>query len=421
MTRRGKVGDEQADFLAISPSSWSNPTLISKLFVHLGIVRSANLPQVEDDQHHSPTAGVPVLTETVTGPDNVELPSDPLADARLAAIVESSFDAIISKDLDSVILTWNPAATRLFGYSAEEAIGRPITFILPPHLHDEEAAIIARIRSGERVENVETVRVRKDGSRVHISITVSPIRDRNGVIVGASKVARDISTSKESERRIRLLLREINHRVKNQFAVINSIIRETGKAAADPKTFETTLRNRILALARSHDLLVSSEWSGASLAELIKHQLEPYGHDDQVSLSGDLILLRPNAVQHLGMAFHELGTNSAKYGALSGEEGRVAIVWCVEEDETGRPMFDLRWEETVPGMEPEVSSTPQRRGFGSVVLMRVAPQSLGGSATMERLSERVSWHLRAPLDTVIDGSEPEPEEATSPPSGPVGS
>lgn len=355
----------------------------------------------------------PALTDTVTGPDNVELPSDPLADARLAAIVESSFDAIISKDLNSVIQTWNPAATRLFGYTAEEAVGQSITMLIPSYLQDEETEIISRIKRGERVESVETVRCRKDGSRVDISITVSPIRDRKGVIVGASKVARDISTSKESERRIRLLLREINHRVKNQFAVINSIIRETAKATADPKAFETTLRNRILALARSHDLLVSSEWSGASLAELIQHQLEPYGHEEQVTLAGDPVLLRPNAVQNLGMAFHELGTNSAKYGALSSDTGRVSITWSVEDGEDGQAMFVLAWEETIPGFKAEPSQSPQRRGFGSVVLLRVAPQSLGGSATMERVDERVSWHLRAPLDAVLDAADGEDETTPS--------
>jgi PAS domain S-box-containing protein len=370
---------------------------------------------IDDARPTNRDKGDPALTETVTGPDNVELPSDPLADARLAAIVESSFDAIISKDLNSVIQTWNPAATRLFGYSAEEAVGQSIIMLIPSHLQDEETEIISRIKRGERVESVETIRCRKDGSLVNISITVSPIRDRKGVIVGASKVARDISTSKESERRIRLLLREINHRVKNQFAVINSIIRETAKATADPKAFETTLRNRILALARSHDLLVSSEWSGASLAELIAHQLEPYGHEQQVTLGGDPLLLRPNAVQNLGMAFHELGTNSAKYGALSGEMGRVSVSWSVEEDENGQAMFVITWDETGPGFKAETGPVPQRRGFGSVVLLRVAPQSLGGSATMERVDGQVSWRLRAPLDSVLDTPDEDENPAPSHP------
>lgn len=329
-----------------------------------------------------------------------ELHADPLAHARLAAIVDSSFDAIISKDLNSIIKTWNPAAARLFGYTAEEAVGRPITMLIPDHLIQEEDDIIGRVKRGDRVESYETVRRRKDGSPVYISITVSPIKDRNGVIVGASKVARDITVARENERRIRLLLREINHRVKNQFAVINSIIRETSKSTTDPAEFEVTVRNRILALARSHDLLVSTDWSGASLAELVLHQLAPYGQEDRVSVDGPPVLLSPTAVQNLGMAFHELGTNSAKYGALSRDGGTIAVNWQMHEGDAGSTLFDLRWTETVPGFT-DGAKPGDRRGFGSVVLLRVAPQSLGGSASLERLDGRVIWHLQCPLPNIL--------------------
>src|SRR5205814_7352552 len=121
------------------------------------------------------------------------------AQARLAAIVESSDDAIVSKTLDGVILSWNAGAERLFGYAPLEAIGRPITLIIPPDRHDEEHEILARIAGGERVEHFETVRVAKQGRRIDISLTVSPIRDRAGRIVGASKVARDITGRKRAE------------------------------------------------------------------------------------------------------------------------------------------------------------------------------------------------------------------------------
>jgi len=135
-------------------------------------------------------------------------------DARqLAAIVESSDDAIISKNLDGVIQTWNAAAERVFGYRAEEAIGRPITILIPDDRPDEESEILARIRRGEPVDHFETVRRRKDGSLIDISLTISPIRDRRGRIIGASKIARDITERKladarllESERRLQELL-----------------------------------------------------------------------------------------------------------------------------------------------------------------------------------------------------------------------
>jgi len=120
--------------------------------------------------------------------------------AHLAAIVVSSEDAIASKSLDGIVTTWNESAERLFGYTAEEMIGQPITKIIPPELLHEEAAILARLRAGQRVERFETVRVHKNGSRVEISLTVSPIRDRNGLIIGAAKIAHDITARRRAER-----------------------------------------------------------------------------------------------------------------------------------------------------------------------------------------------------------------------------
>ena len=124
-----------------------------------------------------------------------------LTRAHLAAIVESSDDAIVSKTLQSIILSWNSGAERLFGYPAQEAIGQPITMLLPPERRDEEQHILERIVRGERIEHFETVRVCKDGTRIDISLTISPIRDASGEIVGASKVARDISARKSLEAR----------------------------------------------------------------------------------------------------------------------------------------------------------------------------------------------------------------------------
>lgn len=120
--------------------------------------------------------------------------------ARLAAIVESSDDAIVSKDLNGIIKSWNKGAERIFGYTADEAIGRPITIIIPPDRLDEEPEILRRIRHGERVDHIETVRRRKDGTLLDISLTVSPIVDSRGAIVGASKIARDITERRALER-----------------------------------------------------------------------------------------------------------------------------------------------------------------------------------------------------------------------------
>jgi PAS domain S-box-containing protein len=121
----------------------------------------------------------------------------------LAAIVESSDDAIISKDINGVIRSWNAAAERLFGFRPEEAIGRPITIIVPSELHEEEKQIFRRLRNGERIDHLETVRRHKNGCPVHVSLTISPVRDSQGRIIGASKIARNISGHRRTEQALK--------------------------------------------------------------------------------------------------------------------------------------------------------------------------------------------------------------------------
>ena len=312
---------------------------------------------------------------------------------RLSAIVESSFDAIVSKELNGVITTWNNGAQRLFGYSAEEAVGRSVTLLIPAGQEDEEPRILERIRRGERVDSYETIRQRKDGSLVPVSLTISPVRNAAGRIVGASKIARDISSAKESEHRIRMLMREVNHRVKNQYAVILSMIRETNKRTDSGDVFERLVRERIMALSRSHDLLVSADWKGATIFELLLAQIKAFGEEERISMSGPSIVLSPNALQHLGMAFHELGTNSAKYGVLSGAEGTIAVSWDVIDGK----LFKLTWREEDG---PEVQTIGKEGGFGSVVLKRVAPQAVSGTGDLALGPRGVTWTLEAPLANV---------------------
>ena len=163
----------------------------------------------------------------------------PVAARRLAAIIETSDDAIVAKDLQSTILDWNPAAERMFGYTAEEAVGRSIRIIIPPDRQDEEDAVLDRIRRGERVDHYETIRQRKDGSPVAISLTVSPIRDSRGVVIGASKIARDITERKRAEQE-----REREHRRMVFFARVAETLSKT-------LDYQQTLKS-IAALAVPH-------------------------------------------------------------------------------------------------------------------------------------------------------------------------
>ncbi|WP_406871436.1 PAS domain S-box protein [Aminobacter sp. P9b] len=309
---------------------------------------------------------------------------------RLASIVESSDDAIISKNLCGIIESWNASATRLFGYSADEAIGKHIMMLIPADRRDEEDLIIGKVRKGERVDHFDTIRRRKDGREVAISLTVSPVRSPSGKVIGASKIARDVTERKESENRIRMLMREVNHRVKNQFAVILSMIRETGKHTTTIAEFEKQIRNRIMALSRSQDLLVDGDWRGANLADLVDNQIRPFAAEHRVKISGEPIILSTVAVQNLGMAFHELATNSAKHGALSSPGGTVEVGWTT----SGR--FRLTWKES-NGPTVEKAS---RAGFGKIVLERIAPLALSGVGHLNFEPNGITWTLDAPVDLI---------------------
>jgi PAS domain S-box-containing protein len=313
---------------------------------------------------------------------------------RLAAIVESSDDAIVSKNLDGIVTSWNQGAERLFGYSSDEMIGKPISTVIPKERMEEEYSILARVRRGERVDHFDTIRHHKNGSRIAISLTVSPIRNAAGTIIGASKIARNISDRKENEQRIRMLMLEVNHRVKNQFAVILSMVRETNKHTSNSAEFEAQLRERIMALSRSQDLLVRGEWRGATLHDLIADQAIPFGSDGRIRVIGEPLVLSAPAVQALGMALHELATNSAKHGSLSGPRGQITIEWNISAEKT--PMFQLTWRE----MDGPAVGEITRGGFGKVVLERVVPASLNGVGRLSYPPTGASWTLEAPLASV---------------------
>jgi two-component system sensor kinase FixL len=158
-------------------------------------------------------------------------PTDGTDDPRLAAIVESSDDAIIAKDLNGIVFAWNKAAERLFGYTAAEMIGQPLTIIIPPNRLEEEAFILGQIAKGERVEHYETMRCCKDGQIIRVSTTVSPIRDTSGRIIGASKILRDLTDRDARERRIQELQSELAHvqRLTELGQVVSTLVHEVNQ------------------------------------------------------------------------------------------------------------------------------------------------------------------------------------------------
>ncbi len=293
---------------------------------------------------------------------------------RLAAIIASSNDAILGIDLGMKITSWNTGAERLYGYTADEVIGRSVLVLVPEDRQGEEPAILRQVSAGLKVEPYETARLHKDGRSVPVLLSVSPIYDAYGVIVGASKIAHDISARKDAERLQSVLVGELNHRVKNLFATVLAISRQTlghGQIdAADVRSFEA----RLSSMARAHDLLTHGTWEQAELRAIVEQSISPYS-PDRFAVTGPSIQVPPRAVVSICLALHELATNAAKYGALAVDQGRVSIAWTVQTG-TGSPArLVLRWEETGgPPVTP-----PTHRGFGSRLIENLLAAELNGT------------------------------------------
>ena len=297
---------------------------------------------------------------------------------RLASIVDSSDDAIVSKDLSGTIRTWNAGAERLFGYTADEVVGKPITILMPPDRADEGPDILGRIVRGEHVDHYETVRRRKDGSLVDISLTVSPLKARDGRIIGASKIARDIGERKRGQEQAQLLVSEMKHRLKNSLSIVQAIAAQT-MASVTPQE-QAAFVGRLQALAGAQDLLTLKNLKSVPLREVLQRALAPFQerHAERIVLDGvDDVWLDAGKVTLLSMGLHELATNAAKYGALSNDNGMVHLTWRVAPAQSGRRVQLVWQEQGGPPVEP-----PARKGFGSLLLEQALKAELG-SASLE--------------------------------------
>jgi PAS domain S-box-containing protein len=307
----------------------------------------------------------------------------------LASIVECSDDAIISKTLDGIITSWNKSAERVFGYTAEEVIGKPITILIPSDRQHEEPVILERLRRGERIEQFETVRQRKDGSLIMISLTVSPVTNAEGNILGASKIARDITERKRSEEQIVTLAREAEHRARNVLASVQAAVHLS--RSDTPEGLKRTIEGRIQALANVHRLFVESRWAGAELHSLVNEELAAYRRDGErrARIDGPKLLMRPDVAQAVAVALHELATNAAKYGALSIAEGHVRVEWSRASD--GRLI--LRWTET--GGPP--GKPPTHQGFGTRVMDSMIRGQLKGEMHFDWRAEGLACAIVLPV------------------------
>ncbi|MET1029166.1 MAG: PAS domain S-box protein [Dongiaceae bacterium] len=324
------------------------------------------------------------------------------AEQRLATVVESSDDAILTKDLNGIITSWNRGAQRLFGYTADEAIGRPVAMLIPADRYDEEPSILGRIRRGERVDHYETIRRRKDGSLIELSLSVSPLRNRRGVVIGASKIARDITERKRLEEQQLLLVQEMNHRIKNLFALASSVVTLSAPFANSAKELASTVRSRLISLARAHHLTLAEASPGKGVVEqvttlhaLITTIVSPF--DDQVgnegqrvSITGIDVPISGGSITSIALLLHEFATNAAKYGALSVSEGRIHIT-CVRELDR----LVLTWKEEGG---PPIGDEARPDGFGTRLSHLTVKGQLGGDITRDWQREGLTIRLSVRLD-----------------------
>jgi PAS domain S-box-containing protein len=297
--------------------------------------------------------------------------------ARMAAVAAASHDALFGVTIEGHIEAWNPAAERLFGYTAAEAIGQHIRILAAPADHRDQRDILARACAGEAVPPYHARRLRKDGTFVEVSVALGPVKAPNGSVIAISYAMHDISERKEWEARQRLMTRELAHRVKNSFAILQAILRSTLKTSPSPEDFAAKFSGRLHSLAAAQDILTANDWKGAELGALARHLLLLYVIEgERLTISGPEVNLPAEYAVPFGLIFNELATNALKYGALSNPNGKIELSWRIEHNGNAGSLLSLTWRERGG---PKITSL-DARGFGSALIEK----SLAG-ARVERL------------------------------------
>jgi PAS domain S-box-containing protein len=344
------------------------------------------------------TLALPKMASKI--PRETHLGHSDLSAAYLAAIVDSSDDAIIGKDLSGIIRSWNRGAQSIFGYCAKEIIGQPIQILFPADRLGEENSIQERVHRGEHVAHFETVRRRKDGSDFPASVTISPIRDANGAVVGASKILRDISEQRRVQMELcqakinleqvvaertkalterDLLLREVYHRVKNNLQVVDGLLMMRALKIADPQSREglMELRYRIFTLGLVHQQLMgSSDLKSFDIGQFLTELSDNIiggAADDRVKLTVDACALDVGMdfALPLGLLLTEIVTNSLKHAFPNGE-GTILVTLRV--DSCGR--LALTVADNGRGYA-HGAQRPEKVGSGSSIIKKLVAQLAG--------------------------------------------
>jgi len=316
---------------------------------------------------------------------------------RLAATYEHAAIGISEVAPDGRFLRVNEAILAITGYSREHLLAsRLFTHTHPDDIDADREGFRKQVAGALEFYSIEKRFIRKDGRVIWISVRSSPVRDDAGRLLYLVRVVQDITERKAAEQRARLLIDELNHRVKNTLATVQSLATQTARTAPNPASFRESFEGRLIALAKAHDQLTMHHWESADLRGLLSAAFAPYrGGTERVIMRGEDVLLQPRAVLTLAMAFHELITNAAKYGALSVPTGRVEMHWHVAPCPQGLRLR-IFWRER--GGPPVAE--PAQRGFGSRLIEGGVEAELGGHARLSFAPQGLRCEMELPLDVM---------------------
>ena len=307
-------------------------------------------------------------------------------------LFEAAPNGMIVTDHDGVITFVNRQVEKLFGYWRGELIGRSVEVLVPERFQRAHPGSRAQFAKQPETRAMGAGRdlygLRKNKTEFPVEIGLNPFRSGGRLLVVASAI--DITERKRNEEHIRFIMDELSHRSKNLLMVVLAIANQTVEHATSFGEFQANFGGRLMALARSHDLLVEKGWSGASIEALIFTQLKPFMDEPAIRLdvAGPPIMLTPLAAQNIGLALHELATNAMKYGALSSPEGRIVIRWDVDDRQLPKK-FRLSWrEQGGPPVHP-----PTHQGFGHTVLSHIAQGSSDTDAGLMFAPEGFAWRF----------------------------
>ncbi len=295
---------------------------------------------------------------------------------------------------DNPIVFCNEAFVRLTGYARDEILGRNCRFLQGPATREEDVRKVSEAIATRRPIEIDLLNYRKDGTTFWNALLVSPVFD-DGELIYFFASQLDVTERKRVEEHRFRLNRELDHRVKNTLATVQSVVIQTLRDASVPQAVAAAVAGRIQALARSHDVLTAEAWASADLGDVVEGALEPLRarHSARIRIDGEPVRLKPRIATMLSLAVHELAENAQRYGSLSEPSGRVEVSWSVRDER-----LHLEWrEEGGPPVEP-----PQKRGYGMRVIERVLSAEFGGDASVDFRREGVVFRLDAPTDGLGD-------------------